>query len=48
MKEKESRNKTSGKEKRKYHFYSLGTHRLCCAHPVHDRLDGVYGILYGL
>ena len=38
----------SSKAKGKYHFHSLGAYRLCSAHPVHDRLDGVYGVFYGL
>ena len=45
---KRTQSKTSRKEEGKYHFYSLGTHRLCNTNLIHGRLDGVYGILYGL
>lgn len=32
----------------KPYFYDMGAYRLRCSHSLHDLLDGLYGIFYGI
>ena len=40
--------RTTKKAKGTFDFHYLGPHRIFDTYPINDRLDGIYGVFYGL
>ena len=40
--------RTTKKAKRTFDFHDLGPYRIYDTYPINDRLDGIYGVFYGL
>ena len=40
--------RTTEKAKGTINFHHMGPHRIFDTYPVNDRLDGIYGVFYGV